>query len=143
MPSGSAIQMPCLPPEMDVLRLRGDEGEVARPAARRDVVADQPPAGADALDRLGDRFVDDVAQPLCEVANLRGVAGQEEVRRDRLWRGHEQDRTTQGHRRHVGGPSLAARVIGHFRTRPESIAIVPEAAAEGRPVFELHPQEIP
>ena len=62
-----------LEPEMDVLLLGPDEAAERRPAPGRDVIADQPPAGPDGLDGVGERAPDDAAQPLGDVAHRRRV----------------------------------------------------------------------
>ena len=68
-------------------RLGHDPREVDAVTLGRQVVADEPPARPDALDDVGDRALDDGAEPVRRGAGLVRVARQEEVGRDRLGHG--------------------------------------------------------
>jgi hypothetical protein len=51
-------ERPVLEAEMDMSPLRADPGEVANALALGEAVGDPPPAGADGLDRSGNREED-------------------------------------------------------------------------------------
>jgi len=81
--------------EVDVDRLRHDPAEVRRSTSRGHLVADDPPAGPNAFDRLGHSATHQGTQLLADPAHRLGVRREERLGRDAL---------AQGRRPHVPVP---------------------------------------